>query len=198
MYRFSNDINSDAHQVRRRSAAADTPASADDPAVMLLDAHRRLVMASPSARAMLDAGTTIALLCGTLAAGDPSCAVGLGAAFHAVASGYEAARTVRLGGNGSEVELQLIGLRGDDCAPRVIATIRRVKNDQARLNSVARRFGLTPAESNLLAALCGGASLIEASAHLGVARTTARTHLQRIFDKSGTHRQAELVRMVLA
>jgi hypothetical protein len=39
-------------------------------------------------------------------------------------------------------------------------------------------------------------SLTSAASSLGVARTTARTHLQRIFDKTGSRRQSDLVRMV--
>jgi DNA-binding CsgD family transcriptional regulator len=33
---------------------------------------------------------------------------------------------------------------------------------------------------------------------LGVAPTTARTHLQRIFDKSGARRQSDLQRLIFA
>jgi len=94
-------------------------------------------------------------------------------------------------------ELQLVPLIGRGEIADVIVTIRRLADEhRQRLKRVAARFGLTPAESRLLDALCGGASLSQASASLGVARTTARTHLQRIFDKSGTHRQAELVGLV--
>jgi DNA-binding CsgD family transcriptional regulator len=32
---------------------------------------------------------------------------------------------------------------------------------------------------------------------LGISFATARTHLSRIFEKTGVHRQAELVRLVL-
>jgi DNA-binding CsgD family transcriptional regulator len=33
---------------------------------------------------------------------------------------------------------------------------------------------------------------------LGVARSTARTHLQRLFEKTGKRRQVDLLRMVAA
>jgi DNA-binding NarL/FixJ family response regulator len=39
---------------------------------------------------------------------------------------------------------------------------------------------------------------IQAAAdRLGITRATARTHLQSVFDKTGAHRQAGLVRLVL-
>ena len=37
---------------------------------------------------------------------------------------------------------------------------------------------------------------VEAARKLGIARTTARTHLQCLFAKTGTARQSELVRFV--
>jgi DNA-binding CsgD family transcriptional regulator len=63
---------------------------------------------------------------------------------------------------------------------------------------LVKLYGLTPAETRLLALLARGLSLDEAAEALGVAMATARTHLARIFDKTGTRRQAELVRLVLS
>jgi len=39
--------------------------------------------------------------------------------------------------------------------------------------------------------------LVEAAAKLRIAMPTVRTHLQRIFSKTGTGNQAELVRLVV-
>lgn len=58
-------------------------------------------------------------------------------------------------------------------------------------------FGLTRTEAALTLALLHGQGLEWASRHLAIGMNTARTHLKRIFDKTGTHRQAELVRLVL-
>lgn len=58
-------------------------------------------------------------------------------------------------------------------------------------------YELTPAEAELTALLARGLSLDEAADHRGVSRNTARGQLKRIFAKTGTKRQAELVRMVL-
>ncbi|WP_198370442.1 helix-turn-helix transcriptional regulator [Roseomonas rosulenta] len=65
------------------------------------------------------------------------------------------------------------------------------------LAAVAAQFALTPAETRLLALLAGGAALADAAAALGIAGTTAKTHLARIFSKTGTTRQAELVALAL-
>jgi DNA-binding CsgD family transcriptional regulator len=59
------------------------------------------------------------------------------------------------------------------------------------------RFGLTSAESNLAVALANGASLQEAAALAGRSEATFRKHLQSIFTKTSTHRQSELVSLLL-
>ena len=56
--------------------------------------------------------------------------------------------------------------------------------------------GLTAAEIRCLGEIALGRNVPEAAAALGVAQTTARTHPNRIFQKTGTASQAELVRLV--
>ncbi|HTV32394.1 MAG TPA: hypothetical protein VME69_04720 [Methylocella sp.] len=64
----------------------------------------------------------------------------------------------------------------------------------ARVRDFAARFGLTGAETRVLAEIIGGAGLLAAATKLKITETTARTHLNRIFAKTRTHRQAELIR----
>ncbi|MGK9167188.1 helix-turn-helix transcriptional regulator [Inquilinus limosus] len=66
----------------------------------------------------------------------------------------------------------------------------------ADLATVARIFGLTPAETRQLAQLMAGATLAEAAAALGVSQATARTHREHIFAKAGVSRHGELVALV--
>jgi DNA-binding CsgD family transcriptional regulator len=58
-------------------------------------------------------------------------------------------------------------------------------------------WGLTPAEARLVCALVDGHTLAAASAQIGVRVQTLRKQLQAVFEKTGTHRQSELVRLVL-
>ena len=60
-----------------------------------------------------------------------------------------------------------------------------------------RIYGLTRAESQVAMRVLNGDGLAPIAEELSVSLTTVRTHLQRIFDKTGTHRQAELVRLLL-
>lgn len=59
------------------------------------------------------------------------------------------------------------------------------------------QFGLTPHQTKLTALLAEGATLVQAANVLGVAMQTARWHLREIFERTGTHRQIDLVRLVL-
>ncbi len=58
-------------------------------------------------------------------------------------------------------------------------------------------FGLTAAEAVFAAEISRGDGLQAVAERLSIAQTTARTHLTRIFEKTGTRRQAELVRLLM-
>ena len=60
----------------------------------------------------------------------------------------------------------------------------------------SRAFQLTPAEARLAVHLGSGASLTEAAEAFGVTHNTVRAQLRAIFDKTDTHRQADLVRLL--
>jgi DNA-binding CsgD family transcriptional regulator len=58
-------------------------------------------------------------------------------------------------------------------------------------------FGLTPAEARLALHLVAGETLRSAEVKLGITYESARTQLKKIFNKTGTSRQAELVVVLL-
>ncbi|MEF2071758.1 helix-turn-helix transcriptional regulator [Consotaella aegiceratis] len=57
-------------------------------------------------------------------------------------------------------------------------------------------FDLSPAEARLVGTLLAGATLNQAAAHYGVAASTVRSQLLSIFDKTGVHRQSDLMRLL--
>jgi DNA-binding CsgD family transcriptional regulator len=61
----------------------------------------------------------------------------------------------------------------------------------------AARFELTSAEAGVLTEVVAGGPLPQVARRLRVAVSTVRTHLSNIFDKTGVHRQSELVRLAL-
>jgi DNA-binding CsgD family transcriptional regulator len=58
-------------------------------------------------------------------------------------------------------------------------------------------FGLTEAEARLADVLAAGEDLRAAALKLRITYGTARTRLAEIFQKTNTHRQAELVTLLL-
>jgi DNA-binding CsgD family transcriptional regulator len=63
--------------------------------------------------------------------------------------------------------------------------------------SLRAEFGLTRMEAALALEVLDGKGLKVAARRLEISPTTARTHLTAVFDKTGTRRQAELVRILL-
>jgi DNA-binding NarL/FixJ family response regulator len=60
-----------------------------------------------------------------------------------------------------------------------------------------RLYHLTQAEAEVALRVMHGEDLKQIAEELSISWTTVRTHLQHVFDKTDTHRQAELVRLLL-
>jgi DNA-binding CsgD family transcriptional regulator len=58
-------------------------------------------------------------------------------------------------------------------------------------------YGLTSAEARVASRLARGETLDEIADALGVSRATVRSQLHQVFAKTGTHRQTDLVRVLL-
>jgi DNA-binding CsgD family transcriptional regulator len=62
---------------------------------------------------------------------------------------------------------------------------------------LAKTFGLTPSEAKLACIIARGAGPETASLELKISRETARNQLKSVFAKTATHRQSELVALLL-
>jgi DNA-binding CsgD family transcriptional regulator len=62
----------------------------------------------------------------------------------------------------------------------------------------AKLYGLTGSELRVLLAMAPGLSVKEAAELLGMGDTTARTHLQHAYEKTGTSKQTELLRLFMS
>ena len=61
---------------------------------------------------------------------------------------------------------------------------------------IGKTYNLTPTELRVLLAIVNVGGVRQAAGDLGVADTTVKTHLARLFEKTGVSRQADLVRLV--
>ena len=77
-----------------------------------------------------------------------------------------------------------------------------VADPQARaappIAALSALYGLTAAEARLAAALAAGQGLKNYASGSGIALCTARWQLQQVLAKTDTHRQSDLVRLILA
>lgn len=79
------------------------------------------------------------------------------------------------------------------------AAVVFVSDPDARttMSHLAILYSLTPAEERLTSKLIEGQTLDEIAEDLQISRNTAATQLKSVFQKTGTRRQAELVRLLL-
>lgn len=175
-------------------------------AVVLTDARGTILHANRSAEHMLRNGRPIRNVGGILHATAPSAATELRTAI-----GLAARHEVEIGKTGLAVALtepgapttfaHLLPLTGSELRTRLQPTaiaavfIGATPDAQDAAEASAAAFELTPAETRVLASLLGGATLAETAAALGVAISTAKTHLDSIFSKTGVTRQTELMRL---
>jgi DNA-binding CsgD family transcriptional regulator len=62
-------------------------------------------------------------------------------------------------------------------------------------DALALLYDLTPAESRIFELIADGQAASDIAVVLGIAPSTVKTHLLRVFDKTGCRRQAELVKL---
>lgn len=177
--------------------------------VVLLDGEARVLHANRAARAMAAAGDFVTLRQDALGAAGAPCNRAL---REAVTDALDAARA------GDEKAIGIMLERADDaravaalvCAlpqpPQTPAALHRAAvflSPPARERRVSEPllmdlFGLTPTEARVAAALAGGARPSDVAAELAVSQTTVAFHMRNLFQKTGTHRQTDLVALILA
>jgi len=63
---------------------------------------------------------------------------------------------------------------------------------------LSKLFGFTPAEANVASLMMRGNTVEEIAEKLRISPHTARNHLKRLFSKTNTKRQSELVHMLMS
>ncbi len=81
--------------------------------------------------------------------------------------------------------------------PAAVAFTRGPPAASASRASLQRAFALTDAEADLALRIASGQSLGAVAAASGRSRNTLRTHLARLMEKTGTHRQTQLAMVLL-
>jgi DNA-binding CsgD family transcriptional regulator len=173
--------------------------------IFLVDAQCRIVHANAAGQEMLGEDDFLRSVSGQLVTRDRQANQDLREAVAGHGAGTATARAAfsLAAHDGSQYLAHLLPLRSvvrSDAAvsSKAVAAVfvRRIELDGRSYGGmVASAFGLTPAELRVLLAIVELGGVPEASERLGVAETTVKTHLYRVFSKTGANRQADLVKL---
>lgn len=96
-------------------------------------------------------------------------------------------------------EMLLVSLSDQprDRTPTVIFLCDPKQTEVADPEILQETYGLTRSEALVAAMIVDGHSIEDIAEELGVGISTARSHLKRVFSKTETHRQSDLVRLLM-
>jgi DNA-binding CsgD family transcriptional regulator/PAS domain-containing protein len=177
--------------------------------MFLVDKSGRIVHVNASGRSMLDERSVLRTSGGRLAANEPNATLALNEVLAMAAAG-----DATVGVKGISVSLQ--AREGDPHVAHVLSLTcgerRRAGNryeaaaalfvHKATLRTpsgpetIARTYKLTPTELRVLLAVVEVGGVPEVAEALGISEGTVKTHLHRLFAKTDTARQADLVKLV--
>ena len=80
----------------------------------------------------------------------------------------------------------------------LVVSFNDSESEAERLSIAERLYGLSPGQARLAALIVDGKDLPQAAVELGISINTARTQLQRMFEKTGVRSQVTLVRSLLS
>lgn len=167
--------------------------------LVLCDRTGKVIHANPAAEAWMRERSAVAIVGGRLVSRRADLRRRLEAALEAAAVGEPripgALALPRGGGDPLPDVLTVMPFAGGACA---LVVLGGREWDAGRGNLALRALGLTQAERRLVGHLCRGRPLEEAAGEAEVTISTARTYLKRVFAKTGTHRQSELVSLLAA
>ena len=181
--------------------------------LFFVDASGRIVHANASGHALLADGKLLRVNAGRLAPNDVAAEQGLYEIFSMAESG-DAATGAAMDTRG--VAVPLAARDGEHYVAHVLPLtagarrqagaaytavaavfVHKATLDMPSLQEViAKLYKLTPTELRVLFAIVQVGGAPEVAEAMGISHSTVKTHLRRLFAKTGTDRQAELVKLV--
>jgi DNA-binding CsgD family transcriptional regulator len=174
--------------------------------VFLLDASCHILHANIAGECMLEADDVLRSIGGQLVARDAAANEALRKTFvdeRSVAAGASSKALLLTAHDGERYLAHVLPLAAvmRNGTGRTVKAVGALFVRKVGLEShtfadlVARTFNLTPAELRVLLAIVEVGGVPEAAQALRCAETTVKTHLYRVFAKTGASRQADLVKL---
>jgi DNA-binding CsgD family transcriptional regulator/PAS domain-containing protein len=180
------------------------------PAIFLVDAEGLIVHGNAASRSLLDKGEMMRATNGRLSASDAQ----VDQALHNALAAASTSSDEEISGKSTAIPLRartgeryvahVLPLsagerRKSGPASTAVAAIfvRKAELETAPPSEViGKTYKLTPTELRVLLAIVNVGGVRQVAGNLGVADTTIKTHLGRLFEKTGVSRQADLVKLV--
>jgi DNA-binding CsgD family transcriptional regulator len=177
--------------------------------MFLLDERARIVHANARGRTVVSEGAVLRNDGGRLTPRDPQAAAALAEILASAGDGDLALGnrgiTIALGGEDDDRMVAHVlpltaGRRkqaGVAYAAVAAVFVRKASVERpSPLEALVAAYRLTPAELRVLLGIVEVGGIPEVADILGISETTAKTHLQHVFAKTNTNRQADLVKVV--
>jgi DNA-binding CsgD family transcriptional regulator len=195
-------------QIRARSHTVDDLAEVLDrlsTAICLLDAEGRVVHANAAGRRLFADANLLAMVGDRIVARNTQTDKIFRGLLEIVSSGGTHSAPRRQIGlataiDGEHYLLHAASLKRDrsrsrDAAVSVLFVQKASMVPSLVPDAIAAAFRLTPSELRVLMAIVEIGGVPDIAAKLGIAETTVKTHLGRLFEKTGAGRQADLVKI---
>jgi DNA-binding CsgD family transcriptional regulator len=172
--------------------------------IFLVDAGCRIVHANTAGHDMLNEGDFLRSIDGQLVVRDLVSSQSLREIFadNGGAPGIKGGALPLTAQDGERYIVHVLPLTsaartGIGMAYRAVAAlfVRKVALDSPCGEVLARAFELTPTELRVLLSIVEVGGVPETAVALGIAEATVKTHLHRVFGKTGARRQADLVKL---
>ena len=177
------------------------------PAVILVDAEGKIVHGNAASQTVLEKGDFLRSVQGRLTATDAQADEALHGAIVAAGAdtGEKASAVPLIGGSRTDrfvahvLPLTIGEQRKIGPTSKAVAAlfVRKAEFETAPPSEViGKTYNLTPTELRVLRAIVKLGGVRQVAGNLGVADTTVKTHLGRLFEKTGVSRQADLIKLV--
>jgi DNA-binding CsgD family transcriptional regulator len=175
--------------------------------VILLDRRARIVYANAEARSLGSGGGPLRLRNPIATTLSPTHSQQLDALIRRALRGVTVgSMSVPRSTNGGLLTILVSSVRGRDVgrfadfnmpdAAVLLFIIDPANRAGIPLSWIVDAYGLTPAEAKVTLAASSGLTIPEVALRLGLSPNTIKTHLQKVFAKTGTNRQSELARLI--
>jgi DNA-binding CsgD family transcriptional regulator/PAS domain-containing protein len=177
--------------------------------MLLIDANGRIVHANAKGHALLAEGSVLSIVGRKLAAHDASAEEALHDVFLAAGSGDAAVGIKGIAvpikaRSGAQYVAHVLPLTSGarQQAGKTYTAAAAVFVQKAALETpsppevIARTYKLTPTELRVLLAVVEIGGTPDVAEALGISAETVKTHLGHVYEKTGTNRQADLVKLV--